>query len=60
MAGDADGAELQVDGPAQAGNLCGEEEYGERAGLGKGPGPARAGGLNREQELPRWAWSPFR
>lgn len=45
--GDADGAELQVDGPAQAGNLCGEEEYGERAGLGRGPGPAQ-GSLNRE------------
>ena len=45
--GDADGAELQVDGLAQAGNLCREEEYGERAGLGRGPGPA-PGSLNGE------------
>ena len=45
--GNADGAEMQVDGPAQAGNLCGEEEYGERAGLGRGPGPT-PGSLNGE------------
>ena len=45
--GDADGAELQVDSLAQAGNLCREEEYGERAGLGRGPGPA-PGSLNGE------------
>lgn len=37
--GDADGAELQVDGPAQVGNLCREEAYGARAGLGGRPGP---------------------
>lgn len=31
--GDADGAQLQVDGPAQVGNLCGGQSMGETAGL---------------------------
>lgn len=60
--GDAHRADLQVDGPAQAGHLCRGESGGEGAGLGGGLGPIlvnlkREGGpaLVSVEPLQRWS-----